>query len=294
MKSIKIFQHTCTPQKKHQLSIRTIKELLGHVPEKLYRPHRVNFYVMHLYTKGSGTHQVDFKNVEVKPGRMVFISKGQVHSFDHHADYDGYALMFTEDFFGRTDFYRQFLDKSTLYNDPLAPSYIDTGDRFNELCCQFDYMIAEQKRHEGEIQELLLHNYLTNVLLISEIKHGRRGSTILAPGNNDLVTRFKNLVNEHLLEQWPIKYYAQELNVTQRTLENAFVKGEHTTPKKWLMERLILEIKRRLCYEGDIPIKSLADLLGFKEVSNFVKFFKNETGVTPVEFRKRLKIPEKH
>jgi len=55
-----VFQHTCTPQKQHQLSIRTIKELLSDVLEKLYLPHRANFSLRHIYTKGGATHQVDF------------------------------------------------------------------------------------------------------------------------------------------------------------------------------------------------------------------------------------------
>lgn len=291
MKELDVFQHTCTPQKNHQISVRTIKELLNHVPQQLYRPHRVNFYVIHLYTTGHGMHQVDFKNIVVKPGRMVFISKGQVHNFDPKAAYDGLALMFTEDFFGRADFYQQFLHKSTMYHDPLQPSYFDTGDRFEELSNQFWYIMKEQKRRVHDLQELLLHNYLTNILFIAESEYGRRHKKMAASGHNQLVARFKSLANNHLREQWPIKYYARELNITQRTLENAFEKAEQTTPKKWLIERTILEIKRLLCYEEDLPIKGISDLLGFKEVSNFVKFFKTETGATPSAFRRSLKNP---
>lgn len=220
---------------------------------------------------------------------MVFISNGQVHNFDPHADYDGFALMFTDAFFSRADFYRQFLHKSAMYHDPLQPFYFDTGDRFEELSSLLGYMMQEQKRRVDELQELTLHNYLANILFIAERKYGPLQRKTHSPGDNGVVARFKTLVNTHLMEQWPVKQYARELNITQRTLENAFVKAEDTTPKKWLTERTILEIKRHLCYEEALPIKGISDRLGFKEVSNFVKFFKTETGLTPAGFRSSLK-----
>ena len=220
---------------------------------------------------------------------MVFISNGQVHRFDPQADYDGFALMFTEDFFGCTDFYRQFLHKSAVYHDPLQPSYFDTGDRFEELSSLLGYMMKEQKRRMHDLQELTLHNYLVNILFVAERQYGARHNTPTSASHNQIISKFKALATARLMDHLPVKYYARELNITQRTLENAFSKTEHTSPKKWLTERMILEVKRYLCYEGELPIKAISDRIGFKEVSNFIKFFKTETGLTPAAFRRSLK-----
>ncbi|HEX7754284.1 MAG TPA: helix-turn-helix transcriptional regulator [Niabella sp.] len=290
MKKAEVFHYNSTPAKNHPVYAITIPELLRYIPQRLHTPHRVSFYALHLYTGGSGIHQVDFNNIAIKRGRMVFVSKGWVHNFDPAENYDGYALMFTEEFFCRTDFYRQFLQKMTLFSDPLQPPYFDTDDRFEELRMLFERIIAEQKEPMHNLQELMLHNYLVNMIVIADIKYKPLQKRLASPVNNLLTLRFKNLADKHLHEQWPVAYYAQQLNVTRRALESAFAKTERSTPKKWLMDRLMLEIKRRLTYE-DLVIKEIADQLGFKEMTNFVKFFKKSTGTTPSAFRRSLNTP---
>ncbi|MBZ4189410.1 AraC family transcriptional regulator [Niabella beijingensis] len=288
MNKFEIFQHNCTPPKEHQISATTISDLLHYKPQRLHVLHRINFYVMLLFTTGSGRHQVDFDDVNVIPGHMLFVAKGQMQSFDPLETYDGFGLMFTEEFFCRDNYYRELLNKTLLYNDPLQLSYFDVGERFEELKAAFQYIIEEQKRPAHELQELLLHNYLVNMMLIAETKHNARQKTMVPAYQNLLIIKFKDLVDKHLSEQWPIAIYAKKLNVTQRTLENAFMKAEDTTPKKWLTDRLVLEIKRLLTHEN-VTIKEIADYFGFKELTNFVKFFKKGAGVTPAAFRQSLR-----
>jgi len=243
---------------------------------------------MLLFTTGSGTHQVDFDDVNVTPGHMLFVAKDQMQRFDPLETYDGLGLMFTESFFCRNSYYQELLDKTLLYNDPLQLSYFDVGERFEELKSAFQYIIEEQKKTPHEFQELILHNYLVNIMLIAETKHNPLQKTAVPAYKNLLLIKFKELAEKHLSEQWTIADYARALNVTQRTLENTFSKVENTTPKKWLTDRMILGIKRLLTYEA-VTIKEIGDYFGFSELTNFVKFFKKATGVTPAAFRQSLR-----
>ncbi|MEJ5102571.1 MULTISPECIES: helix-turn-helix domain-containing protein [Chryseobacterium] len=77
------------------------------------------------------------------------------------------------------------------------------------------------------------------------------------------------------------------MNITLRTLQKAFLKAEKETPKQWLINRMILEIKRNLMY-NQLNISEISYNLGFKELTNFTKFFKSKTGVTPTQFRKSI------
>ncbi|MBO9593448.1 MAG: helix-turn-helix domain-containing protein [Niabella sp.] len=279
------FLHTFNQVQK--INATTIGERLSRKPHKLFQSHRTDFYMIFLFTKGEGLHSVDFNTIKVKPRHILFIGSGQVHHFDPKETYDGMTVVFTEDFFSRTDEHRRFLSLSPLFNDPLQPAYFDVGERYNELSVLYDFIVNELKRPAHPNQGVILHHYLFNMMLIAEIVCTPKQKTMPLSRQQLLVADFKRLSNQHLKEQWTINQYAAMLNVTPRSLQNAFSALEDSSPKSWLTERLALEIKRMLTFET-CSINEIAFQTGFKEASNFVKFFKAHTGTTPSRFRELL------
>jgi len=59
------------------------------------------------------------------------------------------------------------------------------------------------------------------------------------------------------------------------------------TTKQLIDAYVILEAKRKLSIEN-IRVQQLADELGFDEVTNFVKYFKKNTLLTPSQFKKSI------
>ncbi len=57
------------------------------------------------------------------------------------------------------------------------------------------------------------------------------------------------------------------------------------TAKQYIDSFMILEIKRILA-TSDSPMQEISDNLGFEESTNFVKYFKKHSGVSPSKFRK--------
>jgi len=256
-------------------------------PYKVFVPHRADFHMIHLFTHGHGDHYVDFKKVTVKPGYILFIAKGQIQDFDPKEPYDGKSLIFTEDFFCRSRHHLQYLSATRLFNDPLRTVYFDTGNRFEDLVQHFDHIINELKRPVHEHQSALLHNYLFNIMLISEMVYRPAGDNQASFKNRQLVADFKREVNLHLHKRLPVEAYAKKLNTTLRTLQAAFAQVEGTSPKAWLSDRTVLEIKRKLTYEQE-SIKEIAHTLNFKEPTNLTKFFKAKTGLLPSTFKRSL------
>jgi AraC-like DNA-binding protein len=58
------------------------------------------------------------------------------------------------------------------------------------------------------------------------------------------------------------------------------------TAKALLTDRIALEAKRLLVHSS-MSVAAIAEALGFEEATNFVKFFKRETRVTPGAFRRQ-------
>src|SRR5690606_19219418 len=77
---------------------------------------------------------------------------------------------------------------------------------------------------------------------------------------------------------------AVRLAMSPRTLQRRL--GEADTSWSRLVEA---EQRRRACHAlaaGELPIKEIADQVGFAEPSTFYRAFKRWTGVTPAEYRR--------
>ncbi|UOU98432.1 AraC family transcriptional regulator [Chryseobacterium daecheongense] len=267
----------------HYINTSEISHLISKRPEQLLQPHRVSFYAIHLFYEGKGFHSVDFNYIDIRENHMLFVSPNQIAQFHDPSHYKGKVIIFTEDFFCKNNIQIQFLGQTLLFNDPLKLSYFYVGERFKELCSLFYFIETELKRPFSNKQITILNNYLFNILLIAEELYQPKDILLHTHPHQLLVSKFKSLANRDLSYHHSVQHFANELNVNKRTLEKAFLDIEKITPKKWLTERMILEIKRQLTYK-EHSITEIAYKLGFTEVTNFSKFFKSKTNLTPTQF----------
>src|SRR5688572_26901093 len=64
----------------------------------LHWPHRHSFFHLVLFTKGSGSHTIDFSRYDVKPNQVYFMMPGQVHGWEFKGKVDGYIINFSDSF----------------------------------------------------------------------------------------------------------------------------------------------------------------------------------------------------
>lgn len=267
------------------INTKNISELLLLRPAELFQPHRTEFNVIYLFDEGGGKHTIDFNTIDVEHKCMLFVTQNQVTQFHEPVNYKGKVLIFTEDFFCTNNLFQtQFFGQTDLFNDPLNLPYFEVGERFDEISALFGFIDDELKRPCHEAQSAILNNYLFNILLIADNLSGCKDRKLDVSKNKLLLSKFKSMVNRNIHQRHTLEFYVENLNVSLRTLQIAFLEEEKQTPKQWLTNRMILEIKRNLCYH-DKSISEIAYKLGFKEVTNFIKFFKSKTGLTPSQFR---------
>lgn len=258
------FIHTFNPVQK--INATTIRERLSRAPHELAQPHRTEFYMIFLFTEGHGTHSVDFNNIAVKPGHILFIGKGQVHHFDPQETYDGNTVVFTEDFFCRTEAARAFLQHAPLFNDPLQLSGFNVGERYQELVTLYHFIVAV-KIHPFFHMVLLLPLYA--VLLYTM---GIPGWAKIF-GGSQVIERYVNMFRDSFIAQLPggttLMIYV--LGVLELAIPVLLIisllKGEFrlTAGKTWFNYALVLSIFTfgMLCF-------GLAVLFNFAGSANLV------------------------
>lgn len=268
------------------LLIERFADYLGRHYEHLHAAHRHNFYHFVLFTKGSGTHTIDFTEFEVKPWQVYFMAPGQVHGWNFRTAVDGYIVNFAADYF------RDFL---------LAPDYLQrfrffAGDAKNGICQIPVRLRDEVRRLFGELQSVmqanpsLKHDLLRVILLkfflLVEVNNSFAGSAVALQPGQLIVQDFRKLIDQHYTGLKLPKDYARLLSVTPNHLNAVCQELLGKTAGEMIRDRLLLESKRLLVNAG-MTVREIAYELDFRDNSYFGRFFKKETGLTPEEFRKQ-------
>lgn len=109
-----------------------------------------------------------------------------------------------------------------------------------------------------------------------------------ATSNNPLVEGVKNYIFSHLHDNIRIEDIANSLHVNTDYLSHLFSNSEKVTIKRYILHEKVIRSKNLLCY-SDFSLQEIAFYLGFSSQSYFTKIFKEIVGMTPGEYRKKLK-----
>jgi AraC-like DNA-binding protein len=101
---------------------------------------------------------------------------------------------------------------------------------------------------------------------------------------DDLVTRLRSLLIEQLPSGPPNQTtVARELHMSTRNLQRRL--ADENTSFRELVEEVRKELAQQYLREQHRSIGEISYLLGFSEPSNFTRFFRGHTGVSPKAFR---------
>ena len=83
-----------------------------------------------------------------------------------------------------------------------------------------------------------------------------------------------------------VDFYARKMCMTPKSLTTLVKNASGRTATQWIDAFLVLEAKNLLKY-SDLTVKEIGYRLNFQSIPSFHKFFKNQTGLTPNEYRGR-------
>jgi len=252
---------------------------------QLHAAHRHSFYHLVLFTRGGGTHTIDFVTYPVAPGQIYFMIPGQVHSWHFEGEVDGYIVHFNEELFtsfledgGYLERFHFFLGNSeegvcTLFASALAT-----------VVALFESMLAEVGT--GALMELdMIRIRLLELFITVERFDTRVKASNVPPQKLALVRAFKQVIDKRFRELKLPKEYAELLHVTPNHLNAVCQDLVGKTAGDLIRDRVVLEAKR-LLINAALSITQIAYELNFADGSYFTKFFRKYAGVTPEEFRR--------
>jgi AraC family transcriptional activator of pobA len=106
--------------------------------------------------------------------------------------------------------------------------------------------------------------------------------------NQKRVYAFFMLLENHYQEVRNIEFYAEQLGISPKRLNQILKENLDKTGMQLIHNRVILEAKRNIIH-SERTIKEIAYHLNFSDRPYFSRFFKKQTGQTPEEFQKEVR-----
>jgi AraC family transcriptional activator of pobA len=104
--------------------------------------------------------------------------------------------------------------------------------------------------------------------------------------DQDLLRRFRGLVERHYAQHHSIARHARALGVSEQRLRRCCLALTDHSPGELQHLRQLREAQRQLHYTAR-PIARIALDLGFADPAYFSRFFTRRIGVSPRQYRKR-------
>ncbi len=249
---------------------------------ELLEPHRKDYYLFVFIRRGGGRQWIDMSSYTLKDDTIYFMAPNQVIVKEEMVKVSSTGIAFTKEFLS-------FQDNASLNMLPI----IQNPENGHELILKepdlifVEDIIAKiniEYLNPNEWQQRMLSAYLTLLLTYLSRLYTEQFNDNDTAADKILLKNFLTELNKGYRELHEVGDYAAVLNISSGHLSES-VKTQSGKPAiKHIHDRLVME-SRRLLFHTNNSIKEIAYDLGFSDASYFNRFFKRETGLTPIDYR---------
>ncbi len=283
-----------SPRTRH-FDIRKFEENMPTVVPQMM-PFRHEFYAIAIKKEGSGHARTGIHKTDGEGYVLFFNSPYQITSWDILPDWEGYYVMFTQEFVSKHKVFQDLLMAFPfLRMDNSIPFKVEQEDMDNIL--RIFTSIYQEHHSDFQDRSQIIQAY-TFVLLNYVKRYYNAGQFDTATQDNrnqdlQLVSRFQTLIEIHLSKEEGFDpafnphstgYYADLLNLHPNYLNTIIKRTTGQTALK-LLHRKLFEYSQAYLLQTHLSIKEVAYALHFREAAHFTNFFKKYARLTPQQFR---------
>lgn len=253
-----------------------------------FEHHRLSFFVLLLIYEGQAKHAVNFKEYDCPKGTVLSIGKDNIHKF-YPSQAQGSLLIFTE------DFVLQFMSQKSseriyrLFNEHLtSPKTVLNDELYSGIYPYLKAIETEFKKTKDEFSPELIRNYLQIIITTLLRLKTTQESTLEDSKYLSRFLEFQRLVEQGYAENKSVQYYASTLGITTRTLNNICNGIAQKSAKAVIQDIQMTRIKRYLI-NTEFTISQVAAKTGFFDTSQFAKFFRKNTDMSPKDFQSQFR-----
>src|SRR5688572_14638732 len=225
----------------------------------------------------------------VQEGEAIFVKKGAniIHQFFE----EGFCslMIFVPD-----DFISNVIKESSTSVPKCAVETTDTVIHLSldeVLSAYFPSVLsffAKEKPPPGNLLEIKFKELILDLLLSAHNESLCNYFTSLCDKNK---TSIRKVMESNFIYNLKLEEFAYLSGRSVTSFKKDFINTFNCTPGKWLLKRR-LEHAKYLLEVTDKNINELVFETGFENASHFIKVFKQEYGLSPLQYRKSMLIQQ--
>lgn len=265
------------------------KGLIPDIP--IHHPHRSDMPMFCMVLDGELRLKIDLKDYVIRSNEFIFITPNAIRQFMYISpDLKIACFCFTVEFILETEIAKNAIDPSAYLSTKQTP-HIRLQPHETEALAELIYMVYQRHttpQNEPYQKERLRFSF--SLLMYEIMAHFRRqykDMSLKLTRKEEISAQFLTLLPMHFREQRSLQFYADKLFITPKYLTQTIKETMGKTAGDFIDEMVITEAKV-LLQNSNHPIAHIAEALYFSDQFFFSKFFKNQTGLTPTDFRKAL------
>lgn len=266
--------------KKRYLYISTFQQLGNTF---LKNPDRDSYFEIYWVKNEKPLHFIDNNKIKVEGDWMYLVPPFRNYQFQK-TNRDGILLGFNKDLltYEAQEFSLNIFSLFSKHGD-FSTLFIDK-ENSKSLTTIFNLIKAE---YELPSDNLLLLRTLLKAFLLKLMASSRQ--QLISPDINEKrIYHFLLLLENHYATEKSVNFYAENLNLSAKRLNQILKQKLGRTINQLIQERLLIEAKH-LLFVGKESVKEISFSLGFQDASYFSRFFKKMTKLSPEEFRTETK-----
>ena len=263
----------------------------GELPASL----NYGFYTVYLKAEGMCHLRYGRSNYDYEAGTLVCFAPGQVVTVEDEGDTVqpmGHALLFHPDLLWGTSLAQHMKDYGFFSYDVHEALHLSDQERLIVLECfrKIDYEL----RHgtDKHSRKLIVSNI--ELFLNYCVRFYDRQFISREPTNAGMVEKFEQELNRYLASDKPqvegipsVAHFANVLNLSANYFGELIKKETGKTPLEYIQGKM-LEVAKEKIFTPGKSVSEVAYELGFKYPQHFTRFFKQQMGRTPQEYRNSL------
>lgn len=252
-------------------------------------------YAIYLKELNCGELRYGRNHYDYQDGTLVFIAPGQVlgvHPKQTTYEAKGWALLFHPDFIRGTTLGKHIQDYSFFSYDVNEALHVSEKEREIVLDC-FRKIDFELRQNIDKHSRMLI---VSNIELFLNycVRFYDRQFITRDHVNPGVIENFESLLhayfqsNKSQEEGIPtVAYFANQLHLSANYFGDLVKKETGKTAQEYIHSKLVDAAKQRV-FDVTKSISEIAYELGFKYPQHFTRFFKQQVGSTPNEYRSLL------
>ncbi len=261
-------------------------------PRKL-RKSNFGFYAVLLKDVKCGDLRYGKNLYDYQEGTLVFVAPGQivgVETSDEIYQPKGHGVVFHPDLVKGTSLGKH-IGQYTFFSYNVTEA-LHVSDRERQLVLDCFSKIKFELEHAVDKHSKTLIATNIELLLNYCVRFYDRQFITRDNANKGILERFETLLNDFFSSDKPqevglpsVAYCASELNLSANYFGDLIKKETGKSAYEYITLKLIDVAKERI-FDSRKSVSEIAYELGFKYPQHFTRLFKQQVGVTPLEYRK--------